>query len=99
MCIRDRDGVLCPLRVDVADAAEEFADADALGEDLGVGGLERVLGVERPFTPGCFLLLVASSGESLSRCCSCVTATGPPGRSPCRSTPPRPDGWGRCRGG
>jgi hypothetical protein len=48
------DGILCPFGFQVADAAEEFADTGALGEDLGVGGLERGLGVECPFPPGRF---------------------------------------------
>lgn len=43
--------VLGPVRFEVTDAAEEFADACALGDDLGGGGLEPVLGVERPLTP------------------------------------------------
>ena len=45
------DGILRPFGLQVAGAAEEFTDARALGEDLGVGCLERVLGVERPFPP------------------------------------------------
>jgi hypothetical protein len=56
------DGFLGPLGLEVADLAEEFADAGALGEDLGVGGLERVLGVQRPFPPG-RLPLVVLGGE------------------------------------
>ena len=46
------DGVLGPLGLKVADLAQELADAFTLLDDLGVGGLERVLGVERPFPPG-----------------------------------------------
>jgi hypothetical protein len=38
------DGILCPFDLQVADPAEEFADARALGEDLGVSRLERVFG-------------------------------------------------------
>lgn len=37
------DGFLGPLNLQVADLAKEFADASALGEDLGVGGLDGVL--------------------------------------------------------
>jgi hypothetical protein len=37
------DGLLGPLGFEVADAAEDFADAGALGEDLGVGRLEPLL--------------------------------------------------------
>jgi hypothetical protein len=46
------DGFLGPLGLQVADLAKEFTDAGALGGDLGVGGLERVLGVECPLAPG-----------------------------------------------
>ena len=46
------DGLFGPFGLQVADLAEEFADAGALGEDLRVGGLEGVLGVERPLPPG-----------------------------------------------
>ena len=48
------DLILCPFGFQVTDAAEEFANTGALGQDLGVGGLERVLGVERPLAPGRF---------------------------------------------
>ena len=48
------DIIVCPFGFQVSDAAEEFADAIALDEDLGVGGLERVLGVEGPLAPGRF---------------------------------------------
>ena len=48
------DGILCPFGFQIADAPEEFADASALSEDLGVGGLECVLGAEGPLTPGRF---------------------------------------------
>ncbi len=46
------DGLLGPFGLQVPDLAEQLADAGSLGEDLGVGGLERVLGVQRPFAPG-----------------------------------------------
>ena len=46
------DGVVGQVELQVADAAEQFADAGALCVDLGVGGLEGVLGVERAFAPG-----------------------------------------------
>src|SRR6202011_6080338 len=52
------DCVLGPFGFEVADAAAEFADVGALGEDLAVGGLERVLGVERAFAPARLPLLV-----------------------------------------
>lgn len=35
------EGLLGPFGLQVAELAEEFAETDALGEDLGVGGLER----------------------------------------------------------
>jgi hypothetical protein len=60
----------------VAELAEQFADAGALGADLGVGGLERLLGVQRPLPPGrlCLgvprcgvvLLLAVGSGDGCS---------------------------------
>ena len=52
------DGFLGPFGLQVPDLAEELADAGALGEDLGVGGLERVLGVQRPLAPGGLALVV-----------------------------------------
>src|SRR6516164_6367452 len=52
------DGFLGPFGLQVPDLAEELADAGALGEDLGVGGLERVLGVQRPFAPGGLALVI-----------------------------------------
>ena len=58
------DGLFGPLGLQVADLAEELADAGALGDDLGVGGFEGVLGVQRPLTPGRFLLVVLI-GEDL----------------------------------
>jgi hypothetical protein len=48
------NSILCPFGFQIADAAKELADASALGEDLGVAGLKRVLGVEGPLTPGRF---------------------------------------------
>jgi hypothetical protein len=42
------DGFFSSFGLQVADLTEEFADAGALGEDLGVGGFEGVLGVEGP---------------------------------------------------
>jgi hypothetical protein len=52
LCGDPLDGLLRPFGLQVADLAEKFTDVGALGEDLGVGGLEGVLGVERPFPPG-----------------------------------------------
>jgi hypothetical protein len=49
------DVILCPFSLQIADAAEEFAEAVALGKDLGVGGLKRILSVEGPLPPGQFL--------------------------------------------
>jgi hypothetical protein len=48
------NSILRPFGFQVADASEEFVDASALGENLGVGSLERVLGVEGALTPGRF---------------------------------------------
>ena len=48
------DGLFGPLGLKVADLAHELADQCALLEDLRVRGLERVLGVESPLTPGRF---------------------------------------------
>lgn len=59
------DGFLGPFGLRVADLAEEFADAGALGEDLGVGDLEGVLGVERPFSPGRLVLVVLWGARTL----------------------------------
>ncbi|MFC7592216.1 hypothetical protein ACFQYP_57185 [Nonomuraea antimicrobica] len=50
------DGLLSPFGFQIADLAEEFGDAGALGRDLGVGGLESVFSVQSPFSPGCFAL-------------------------------------------
>jgi hypothetical protein len=58
------DIILCPFGFQVADAVEEFADAIALGHDLGVGGLERILGVEGPLTPGQLSCVVSLDNES-----------------------------------
>ena len=52
------DVLLDPLGLEVMDLAKEFPDAGPLGEDLGVGGLERVLGVQRTFAPDCLALVV-----------------------------------------
>src|SRR5260370_20435489 len=49
------DGLLRPLGFQVPDLAEEFADPGALLDDLGVGGFQRVFGVEGAFPPGRFL--------------------------------------------
>lgn len=49
------------LALGVAELAEQFADAGALGADLCVGGLERLLGVQRPLLPGRLGLGVAVS--------------------------------------
>src|ERR1700730_3622806 len=58
------DRVLGPFGFQVADAAEQFADPCPLGHDLLVGGLERVLGIERTFAParltGVVLLALAA---------------------------------------
>ena len=43
---------LVVLVLGVAELAEQLADAGALGADLGVGGLECLLGVQRPLLPG-----------------------------------------------
>lgn len=56
------DGVFGPLGLQVADLTEEFADAGALGEDLGVGGLEAFFGVQRPLAPRCLSLVVLLGG-------------------------------------
>lgn len=52
------DGFLSPLGLQVPYLAEEFADAGALGEDLGLGGLECVLGVQRALAPRRLALVV-----------------------------------------
>ena len=49
------DGLLGPFGLQVPDLAQEFSDAGALRDDLGVGGLQGVFGVERAFPPGRFL--------------------------------------------
>ncbi|MGH3511590.1 MAG: hypothetical protein ACRDRB_04855 [Pseudonocardiaceae bacterium] len=49
------DGLVGVVLFQVAEIAYERSDARALGADLGVRGLEGVLGVERPFAPGGFL--------------------------------------------
>ena len=60
------DGFLGPLGLQVADLAQELADAVTLPDDLGVRGLKRVLGVERPFPPGRLLPGVVA-GQVLRR--------------------------------
>ncbi len=55
------DGFLGPFGLKVADLAQEFADAGSLVEDLGVGGFEGALGVERPLPPGRLSLVVQIS--------------------------------------
>jgi hypothetical protein len=45
------DGLAGKFGFSIAELAEQLPDAGALGVDLGVGGLERVFGVERPFPP------------------------------------------------
>ncbi|MBP2047817.1 hypothetical protein J2Z21_000739 [Streptomyces griseochromogenes] len=52
------DGALGPLSSHIAYLAEEFAAPSALGEDLGVGGFEGVLGVQGAFAPGPFAFVV-----------------------------------------
>jgi hypothetical protein len=78
---------LSPLGFQVADLAEELADAGALGEDLGVGGLEGVLGVQCPLPPG-RLRSSAWAASSWTRCSR-------PRRALSRLRPWRP---GCCRG-
>lgn len=51
--------VVVALVLGIAELAEQFADAGALGADLGVSGLEGLLGVERPLPPGCLGMVVA----------------------------------------
>jgi hypothetical protein len=46
------DGISVVVALGVAELAEQLADAGALGADLGVGSLERLLGVQRPLLPG-----------------------------------------------
>ncbi|MEV6425587.1 hypothetical protein [Streptomyces sp. NPDC051662] len=48
----------------IAYLAEEFADAGALGEDLGMSGLEALFGVRGSLAPGCFSPVVLH-GEHL----------------------------------
>ena len=57
------DGFLGPLGLQVADLAEELADAFPLLDDLSVRGLERVFGVERSFPPGGLLPGLGIEGE------------------------------------
>jgi hypothetical protein len=53
--------VVVMLALGVAETAEQLADAGALGADLGVGGLECLLGVQRPLLPGRLGLVFAVS--------------------------------------
>ena len=53
--------VVVMLALGVAELAEQLADAGALGADLCVGGLERLLSVQRPLLPGRLGLGVAVS--------------------------------------
>jgi hypothetical protein len=46
------DGVGVVVALGVAELAEQLADAGALGADLGMGGLERLLGIKCPLLPG-----------------------------------------------
>jgi len=46
------DGVGVVLVLGVAELAEQFADAGTLGVDLGMRGLEGLLGVQRPLLRG-----------------------------------------------
>ena len=50
------DGFLGPLGLQIPDLAQEVSDAGALRDDLGMGGLQGVFGVEGAFPPGRFLL-------------------------------------------
>ena len=60
-------GVGVMLVLGVAELAEQLADAAALGADLGVGGLEGLLGVQRPLLPGRLGLGVAVSRSCCRR--------------------------------
>jgi hypothetical protein len=46
------DVIACPFGFQVANLAEQFANAVALKQNLRAGGLECVLGIEGPLTPG-----------------------------------------------
>ncbi|WP_327433118.1 hypothetical protein [Streptomyces sp. NBC_01236] len=61
----------------VAYLAEGFADPDALGEDLGVGGLEGALGVQGAFAPGrlAFVVLFSERADWCSPACVIAAAT------------------------
>ncbi|MFF9607428.1 hypothetical protein ACF1GY_34995 [Streptomyces sp. NPDC014684] len=50
------DVVLGPFRPQFADLSEEFGDLCALIQDLVLGRLERILGVQGPFSAGRFAL-------------------------------------------
>jgi len=60
------DGVGVVVALGVVELAEQLANAGALGADLGVGSLERLLGVQRPLLPGRLGLGVAVSDVLLS---------------------------------
>ena len=67
------DGPLGPLGLQVPDLAEELAEAGPLLKDLGVGRLERFLGVEGALAPGRLLLgalrrQVSRLPETAGRC-------------------------------
>jgi hypothetical protein len=51
-------GLLGPFLFQVAELAREVRDPVPLGADLGVGGVQGGLGVERAFPPACLLLCV-----------------------------------------
>jgi hypothetical protein len=76
-----RCGLVVPLDLQVGDLAEKFTDAGPLTGDLGVGVVECVFGVERPFSPdaslgvGCTANLaccwsrLASASTTAARAC------------------------------
>lgn len=75
-------GTLSGISLQVAYLAEGFADPDALGEDLGVGGLEGALGVQGAFAPGrlAFVVLFSERADWCScglrhRCCDAALAS------------------------
>jgi hypothetical protein len=56
------DGLRCPFAFGVAGLPHEGGYAVALGADLGVRGLQRGLGGEGAFPPGCLLRIVGGRG-------------------------------------
>jgi len=48
------------LALSVAELAEQLADAGTLGANLGVGGLESLLGIQRPLLPARLRLCVTA---------------------------------------